>query len=335
MESERDGSPEAPAPGPERGRWPRWIVPVAAAAALLHPAACLVGRWDWRADLITHFQGPALAATIVAVAAAARPRPRLALALAALGVYQAWPMFRYDVGNPVAPDPDLRTPLRILSANLLFENDRFEDLAALIRREQPDIVGLIEFSPPWLEGLAQVRGEFPYRVEFPRGGEGLALWFRDPPRTMDPVRTPGPDCWPFFHATFEFGGELRHLWLVHPRSPLGRRETPELAALAAEIGRVPGSRIVIGDMNASEGSPRFADFLEATGLRDSRLGFGRQPSWPAWSPYRIAIDHAFLSPDLAVVDRRLGPEIGSDHLPLIVDVAPASSTKAASRSKSE
>jgi endonuclease/exonuclease/phosphatase (EEP) superfamily protein YafD len=121
--------------------------------------------------------------------------------------------------------------------------------------------------------------------------------------------------------------------------PLYRRALPELPALAAPIGRTPGSRIVIGDMNTTDGSPLFSDFVLATGLRDSRLGFGRQPSWPTFSPYRIALEHAFVSDDLAVVARRLGPSIGSDHLPLIIDLAPAAGsledTKRASHSGAE
>ena len=106
--------------------------------------------------------------------------------------------------------------------------------------------------------------------------------------------------------------------------PRGRhRSTPELAALADRIGRTSGSQLVIGDLNRTDGSPFFHDFLQISGLRDSRLGFGRQASWPVWSPYRISIDHAFATSDLAIIDRRLGPDIGSDHFPLIIDVAPA------------
>ena len=81
-------------------------------------------------------------------------------------------------------------------------------------------------------------------------------------------------------------------------------------------------------MNSTDGSAHFRDFIAVTGLRDSRHGFGRQGSWPVNSPYRIAIDHLFLSDDLSVVDRRLGPSIHSDHFPLIVDIAAASKSEA-------
>jgi endonuclease/exonuclease/phosphatase family metal-dependent hydrolase len=65
-------------------------------------------------------------------------------------------------------------------------------------------------------------------------------------------------------------------------------------------------------------------------------GFGREGSWPSWlpSPLRIAIDHAFVSNDLAVVARRLGPKIGSDHLRLIFELAPAA-TNPGMRSQTE
>ena len=140
---------------------------------------------------------------------------------------------------------------------------------------------------------------------------------------------------PVIHATFEFAGKDRQLWLVHPRSPLNRGRwkagNPELDALALAVSKSGGSQIVMGDMNSTDGSRHFRDVLQVSGLRDSRLGFGRQPSWPTDMPYRIAIDHAFVSDDLAVVNRKLGHSVGSDHFPLIVDLAPAVETNSATQ----
>ena len=38
---------------------------------------------------------------------------------------------------------------------------------------------------------------------------------------------------------------------------------------------------------------------------------------------RVPIDHLVHTPDLVVVDRRLGPPLGPDHFPLVVDLAVA------------
>jgi endonuclease/exonuclease/phosphatase (EEP) superfamily protein YafD len=34
----------------------------------------------------------------------------------------------------------------------------------------------------------------------------------------------------------------------------------------------------------------------------------------------IPLDHCLVSPELAVVDRRRGPHVGSDHLPLLIEI---------------
>jgi endonuclease/exonuclease/phosphatase (EEP) superfamily protein YafD len=302
-------------------------------AALVHPLAALAARWDWRADLIVHFQAPALAVTLAAAVALSRRHRRAAVALGVLAVYQVMPLARYWGGNPVPPDPRTGERLRILVANVLVENPDHEALVRLIRREDPDVVALVELSDDWLADLASVRRDYPFGVSAPDGARGLALWFRRPPLSADGPERPSPDGWPLLHAVVELGGRPRHLWLVHPSSPLRRwdkyRGFPELDALARRIGRAGGSQVVVGDLNTTAASPHFADFLVLTGLRDSRLGFGPQGSWPSWSPYRIAIDHAFLSADLAAAGRRLGPDIGSDHFPLILEVAPAAASAAA------
>jgi len=58
-------------------------------------------------------------------------------------------------------------------------------------------------------------------------------------------------------------------------------------------------------------------------------GFGYQATWPAndWpvgGDYAgIPIDHALLTTALTTAHRSIGPAVGSDHLPLIVHIAPA------------
>jgi endonuclease/exonuclease/phosphatase (EEP) superfamily protein YafD len=313
-----------------RRPWRRIVFPaILVGAALVHPLATVLARLDWRADLITHFTVPAMTVTLAAAAGLVRRHRRLAIGLIGVACWQALPLVRYLGANPVPPDGRSPARLRLLMANVLADNTRYAALEELIWRERPDVVGLVEVTRPWLVALASVREEYPFRAEYPfHGGEpddnaGLALWFRERPARLEPPEVPLAGASPVIHAEIDFAGRRRHLWLVHPTMPFARRGLPEIDALAALIGRTPGPRIVIGDMNSTEGSPQFAGFLRISGLRDSRLGFGRQPSWPTDLPLRIALEHAFVSDDLAVVGRRLGPMIGSDHFPLIVDLAPA------------
>jgi endonuclease/exonuclease/phosphatase (EEP) superfamily protein YafD len=63
--------------------------------------------------------------------------------------------------------------------------------------------------------------------------------------------------------------------------------------------------------------------LEAgTGLVNATLESGLRPTWPTRPALaRIPIDHFLLSDHLNVASIRTGPDIGSDHLPLILDLA--------------
>ncbi len=300
-----------------------------AAGSLVHPLATWLARLDWRADLVAHFREPALALSLLAAAAMARVRRPVAVGLGLLALGQGWGLALCSWPNPVPPDSRSLAGLRVLLANVLVENEDRDALIRLIRRELPGVVGVLELSRGWSETLEAVRRDYPHRYEFPDddSGRGIGLYLRLRPPSVEFIPALAPGGMPAIHALIEFDGRPRHLWLVHLVSPferpaglpLGR----EFDALAARVRDHGGSTLVLGDLNTTDGSPHFGRFLASSGLRDSRLGFGRQPSWPAWSPYRIALDHAFLSPDLAVRGRRLGPAIGSDHFPLILDVAPA------------
>jgi endonuclease/exonuclease/phosphatase (EEP) superfamily protein YafD len=81
-----------------------------------------------------------------------------------------------------------------------------------------------------------------------------------------------------------------------------------------------GALVLLGDLNTTSWSPHFRDLINTAGLKDSRAGFGIQPTWPAGTPpLWIPLDHCLVSPEIKVHDRRVGPNVGSDHFPVIVE----------------
>ena len=158
-----------------------------AAASVVQPLATWLARVDWHADLIAHFREPAMVVSLLAAVMMSRIRRPIAIGLGLLLVWQAWGLSLCWWPNPVPPDSGSPTRLRVLVANVLVENEEPDALIALIRRERPDVVGLIEVSSRWLTMLEPVRSEFPYRYEYPfdDDGRGLALWLRREPISVE------------------------------------------------------------------------------------------------------------------------------------------------------
>jgi endonuclease/exonuclease/phosphatase (EEP) superfamily protein YafD len=95
----------------------------------------------------------------------------------------------------------------------------------------------------------------------------------------------------------------------------------EFLDLARMIGAEHDPVVLAGDLNSTGWSPRFTDLLADARLRDSRQGFGVQASWPTqFMLLGIPIDHCLVSPEIQVLDRRVGGPVGSDHLPIVIDV---------------
>ncbi len=87
--------------------------------------------------------------------------------------------------------------------------------------------------------------------------------------------------------------------------------------------------IVAGDFNLTPWSPRFPAVLSASGLKLADTGSIWPHTWPAPSGWfygglvvrGFPIDHILVSRHFALLAARRGPDIGSDHLPVIVDLA--------------
>jgi endonuclease/exonuclease/phosphatase (EEP) superfamily protein YafD len=97
------------------------------------------------------------------------------------------------------------------------------------------------------------------------------------------------------------------------------RHRRQLESLAKTVQALDGRILVAGDFNDTPWSFGFREFVSNSGLAH----MGRfLPSFPAGDHGlpQLAIDHMFASSSLGFEDAWLGPDIGSDHLPLLARV---------------
>ena len=134
---------------------------------------------------------------------------------------------------------------------------------------------------------------------------------------------------PTIRARIRVGDQLVNVIVVHPPPPVGgalyRERNRYLQALTEYVAALQGPVIVAGDLNSSMWSGHYHPLEERAGLHNTRNGFGVLPTWPAdFLAMGIPIDHCLVSQDIAVLELRVGPDIGSDHLPLIARLGVAS-----------
>ena len=301
------------------------IIPAAIVAAM--SLASFGGRWVWWLDVLANFRAQfvVVLAILGAVIVLSRWRKTGAaiLAVALINLVFVAPLY---VGSPGESDP-AAPAIRVMSFNLLSSNESYNEVIEFIESEDPDLVFLYEASRPWevaLESSAldyeMIRGRSEELIfgtlVLARGPvEVVSYGFAEAqPRSLSLVYE--PEGWP---GTVE-------LLSTHPLAPTtevraGLRDA-QLEFAANWAGDQLGAFVVVGDLNATPWSWPFQGLVADGRLRNSQIGFGIQPSFSASSNVllRVPIDHLLHSEGLRVRDRRLGPSLGSDHFPLIVDL---------------
>ena len=291
----------------------------AALVSLTSIGAFFGGQWPLL-DLVASFRPHLTVATILAALILLGARwHRSAGAAGVIGLVSLAVVAPLFIGPGAPPSGEA---LRVMSFNLLSDNDRYEEVIDYIALESPDVVILHEVSRPWEEALAAAglgyeitRGRsegliFGSLVMAPAGSTVQSFGFaKSNPRAIEVIL-------PSRVAVLG----------IHPLAPFPEAETErrifqfEFAALWALAQN--GPRVIAGDFNAGPWSHPFRRLLSTTGLSNSQNGFGLELTYPADSNplFQVSIDHLLHSHDLAVAERRLGPAMGSDHLPLIVDL---------------
>lgn len=212
--------------------------------------------------------------------------------------------------------------VEVLLANLEAGNDRYGRMAALVERTDADVVALNELSPDWARELEPSLEGYPYRKRALLGGAyGIGLYSRLPLEHARIARFPVADGPPTVVAELELAGEPVTFVLTHVHTPFaGSIHERQLQALAAARPEMNERLVVCGDFNAVPWSGPLGDLRAEAGLHGSSDAL--DASWPTWGGLLgVPLDDCLTSDGVAVVSRSRGPDIGSDHYPLIVELA--------------
>lgn len=219
----------------------------------------------------------------------------------------------------------LTSTIRILHANVLSRNENRAALVKLIAQEKPDLVMLQEINSQWLEALTSLENDYPYKCIAARDDNfGIAIFSRVPLHEAV-VRQFGSAKFPSITFQIQIDDTFIEVISTHPMPPVSAdaqtSRNEQLMAVADFAKSRTNPLIVVGDLNTTMWTGPYKNLCEKLSLTNARKGFGILPGWPASLPgiMRIPIDHCLVSDEVFISNCRLGSEISSDHLPLIID----------------
>ena len=307
-----------------------WLVTLA--VALVTALASAADRF-WPGDMIAFFR-PHLALAVLLMLCAALLLRRLtaSAALAALLVVNALPLLTLAV--PAAASAD--TPnLRIVSANVLFDNAAPERFGEIVAKLSPDIIVTQEARHDWPDVLRSLPGYHLVGQEVLKWNSNLVL-SRYPMRASLVADMPPSGNWlgggPALRVEVDLPGRTKPLVVYALHSPTPRSQEAwqarnrYLDVLAERIAAEPeGAEIVLaGDWNTPFWSPAYGRTLLLSGLQATE-----RSAWPpatrlfassAGVNVGTPIDRIAVSRGIGVADLFLGPGFGSDHLPVVADL---------------
>ena len=209
--------------------------------------------------------------------------------------------------------------ISVASINLHSRGNSYSSTCEFILKEAPDILCLMEMSKNWQRELKCVLGRYKNHVISKEGNSAIFSNYQ-----LYDMQRKEP-CRYSRMTRIKVGDTIVSLVLVHLSSGKKRSthcvRRKQLVDLVEVRKLVSDTIIMVGDFNMTSWCDEYRFLLKTWRLNDSRKGYGIQPTWPTWCPLLwVPIDHCFISDDIAILDRRVGPDVGSDHYPVCVEL---------------
>ena len=224
--------------------------------------------------------------------------------------------------------------IKIVHFNVLTSNQDYQRTKEYIEEKNPDIISLNEVNQNWVDNM-NLSQKYKYSVmEIREDNFGIALFSKI--ELINPrIEYFGDAKLPSAAAEINVRDKEVSVLATHPLPPVNRSgfeyRDNQLASIIQNRNSFKPSMILIGDLNTTSWSYGFQNLLKGMDLYGSRRGYGLGFSWPVTMPILLVpIDHCLVSKDIEVLKRETGPDLGSDHLPIYIElrIAKASSNSA-------
>jgi endonuclease/exonuclease/phosphatase (EEP) superfamily protein YafD len=305
----------------------KWVIWLCALTSLSAPASRVIpaerfSKLQWALELAAHWQW---AYSIVGI-----------LCLVLLMTKRTWwPLFPSillgssflvqsdTLDRGVEPD-NADSVLVVGTANLNFATTDFSTLVGwLSSADAPDVVFLQEFTDQAQRALSapEILRRYPHRVEAPQPDPfGLAVLSRHPLTGAQALAEPDRRATLQLRVTLTMaGGKTVHLSALHPMPPLnaGYAQIRDQALVreARHLERLGGLALMGGDFNTTPWARGL--FAIDSQLRRASGIAGTWPNALGWASV-LPLDHVLASRGWQLLDSSRGPNLGSDHRPVIV-----------------
>jgi endonuclease/exonuclease/phosphatase (EEP) superfamily protein YafD len=306
----------------QRLRSPAAVVGLAVLAALgVASLLAVMSPLGWPFELFVHFRPQYMVASILVamlLAGLGRWRPAaLALTLAALHAWPVVPSSQAGAARVACDGP----ALTVATVNLWFRNPDPDSFVSWLASGPADLVILQEVTDEWASALVRLSDEYPHQWLLPRPdayGIGVISRYALSAASVDLAG----DGLPSLTGTVEIGDSRLRFIGLHTRWPLlpelARSRDASLFGAADHVRADDTPAVLLGDLNLSPHAPRYEQLLDRGGLQDVFPRRAWHPTWMAgfW-PLALRIDHVLVSSGLCVEAASVGPDVGSDHRPVI------------------
>lgn len=317
--------------------WPIALTVAIALITILAIFSSILG-WNIVLELLSHFQIQyflILTVLLVILLFSKRPIPILiSLFCCTLVALFIVPWF---IPNNLIVSASDGVKIKILSANVNIFNNDYTPIINLIKIEQPDIAVLIEVNKKWVNQLETLELLYPYSLGDIKYKALNVIVYSKRPLDNSQIDFWGeaPHTSPVIDAQQTIDNTTFELLAVHPLPPIKTSFFQSRNDYLNRMSEWARSRtnpiIIIGDLNITVWSPYYKKLIRETNLKNTRKGFGLLPTWlPEGMPitwslwlYRffgLPIDHCLIDPQIQVSQMQVGPNVKSDHLPIVVDL---------------
>jgi endonuclease/exonuclease/phosphatase (EEP) superfamily protein YafD len=299
----------------------RNILPAILGLMLLITWLGSLGRFWWPFDLLAHFRLQyVLGCVAIGVFAWLRRHSRTAACAGASCVWNVWLIVSIP-GSGFAPPgaPSAQKPLRVLTFNVLITNPQRKAVVEHILSTDADIVCLIELDQSWRKDLEPLYRKYPQHADgLSFGNFSVACFTRLPMGRFEILDVPT------LVVHLEHEGRPLTFIGAHPPRPFGEQNSQErkrhIRELAALLKPMDGEVILACDLNSTPWCEGMRLLMEQSGMAFNSVPPVWVPTWGRDGPLMIPIDHVLVKGGLMVRKREVGPDLGSDHRSVLVEI---------------